>query len=92
MDNFCVPPSPAWYTSPVCTPENGLLYIAGNHTSIAYIPPSEQEDSSKPKPDDAARNDRNIQIIQTHNQLVTILLYLTNKSLVFVQCLATIKH
>lgn len=54
MDNFCVPPSPAWYTAPVCSPENGLLYIAGNHTTIAYIPPIQ------------ANSPRNVQIIQTH--------------------------
>lgn len=59
MHAFCVPPSPAWYTSPVCSPENGLLYIAGNHTSIAYIPPVKNED-------DTTQN--NIQIIQTTNQ------------------------
>lgn len=71
MDSFCVPPSPAWYTSPVCTPENGLLYIAGNHTSFAYIPPTEQivdTEQSTTKLDDTAKNARNIKIIQTHNQ------------------------
>lgn len=71
MDNFCVPPSPAWYTSPVCTPENGLLYIAGNHTSIAYIPPTGpivDTEQSTTKLVDSAQNARNIHIIQTHNQ------------------------
>lgn len=60
MDNFRVPPSPAWYTQPVCTPDNGLLYVAGNHTSIAYIRPVEKDDATNAEP--------NIQIIQTFNQ------------------------
>lgn len=71
MDNFCVPPSPAWYTSLVCSPENGLLYIAGNHTTIAYIPPTENvvnNEQSPKKPVDVIQNNRNIQIIQTRNQ------------------------
>lgn len=63
MDNFRVPPSPTWYTPPVSTPENGLLYIAGNHTSIAYIPPTQKNGESNPIP-----NGLNIQIIQTYNQ------------------------
>lgn len=71
MNNFRVPPSPTWYTPPVSTPENGLLYIAGNHTSIAYIPPVQRthdENASQSTASDATQNSPNIQIIQTHNQ------------------------
>lgn len=68
MNNFRVPPSPTWYTPPVSTPEHGLLYIAGNHTSIAYIPPAQKDDTTKLKANDAIQNGPNIQIIQTHNQ------------------------
>lgn len=64
MDNFRIPPSPAWYTQPVCSPENGLLYIAGNHTSIAYIPTTTTENQVK------TDESPNVQIIQTHNQFV----------------------
>lgn len=70
MNNFRIPPSPAWYTQPICSPENGLLYIAGNLTSIAYIPPIEEDNSTKLKANDAACDSPNIQIIQTHNQYV----------------------
>lgn len=63
MDNFRIPPSPTWYTPAACTPDNGILYIAGNHTSIAYIPAF---DSDAVNDGDA----ENIQIIQTHNQYV----------------------
>lgn len=38
MHDFRVPPSHAWYTTPVCSPDYGLIYIAGNHTAIGYIP------------------------------------------------------
>lgn len=38
MHNFRVPPSHSWYTTPVTTPDHGVLYIAGNHSCIAYIP------------------------------------------------------
>lgn len=70
MNNFRVPPSPAWYTPPVCSPENGLLYISGNHTSIAYIPPNEKDNTASQKSNDTVQDIPNIQIIQTHNQLV----------------------
>ncbi|XP_031640462.1 protein rigor mortis [Contarinia nasturtii] len=71
MHNFRVPPSPTWYVPPVCSPENGLLYITGNHTSIAYIPPVKNNDSTKSKATDA-QNVQNIQIIQTHNHFKSI--------------------
>lgn len=67
MDNFRIPPSPTWYTPAVCTPDNGVLYIAGNHTSIAYIPPG-STDAHNP-----SNSDSNVKIIQTHNQLVEII-------------------
>lgn len=63
MDNFRIPPSPTWFTPAACTPDNGILYIAGNHTSIAYVPAF---DSDAANDGDAP----NIQIIQTHNQFV----------------------
>lgn len=44
MDNFCVPPSAAWYTHATTTPDNGVLYIAGNRSSIAYIPQLKDKD------------------------------------------------
>lgn len=56
MHNFRVPPSPAWYTHAVSTPDNGLLYITGNHTSIAHISLSQENTDSK------------VKIIHTHNQ------------------------
>lgn len=38
MHNFRVPPAQCWYTTPICTPDHGVLYIAGNHSCIGYIP------------------------------------------------------
>lgn len=61
MNNFRIPPSPAWFTPAVCTPNNGLLYIAGNCTSLAHIPSIEQR---KVENSDAI----NVQIIQTQNR------------------------
>lgn len=68
MDNFRIPPSPTWYTPAACTPDNGILYIAGNHTSIAYIPAFDSDTVNDGNPE-------NIQIIQTHNQFVFDLIF-----------------
>lgn len=45
MDNFRIPPSAAWYTQAVCTPDNGLLYITGNCSAIAYISSPENKEN-----------------------------------------------
>lgn len=67
-NNFRIPPSPTWYTNAVCTPENGLLYIAGNRTSIAYIKPV---NGNVDRNSHAASNkNSNVEIVQTHNQSV----------------------
>lgn len=60
MNNFRIPPSPTWYVQPVCSPDNGLLYIAGNNTSIGYIPPV----NNNGKSDDDVKDNLNIRIIQ----------------------------
>lgn len=48
MENYCIPPSAAWYAPSVCTPNNGLLYIAGNQSAIAYVPPISSQPSEVP--------------------------------------------
>lgn len=65
MDNYRIPPSPAWFVALSCSPENGLLYLTGNHASIAYIPPV------KSGANDASENAASIQVIQTKYQLVS---------------------
>lgn len=65
MNNFRIPPSAAWFVPATCTPNNGLLYIAGNKSSIAYIPPIDQAQSVvRRKLSDADQNAPNVEIIQ----------------------------
>lgn len=79
MHNFRVPPSPTWYSHAVCTPNNGFLYIAGNHTSIAYIPPIDENVPTAGKAsDDQPMNvrlnvDSNVRIFPTHNHQLVFL-------------------
>lgn len=64
MNNFRIPPSSTWFVQPVCSPENGLLYIAGNNTSIAYIPPVKDNE----QPNNGNQDALNVRIIQVRNK------------------------
>lgn len=68
MHNFRIPPSPTWYSHAVCTPNNGFLYIAGNHTSITYIPPIDQNAAeSNDQTKCSLQLESNLRVIQTPN-------------------------
>lgn len=92
MNNFRVPPSPTWYIPPVCSPDNGLLYIAGNHTSITYIPPVQSENSTKSNAAADTQNVQNIQTIQTHNQLVSCIFFFSFQILFCFVCFMNINR
>ena len=48
MDNLKIPLNPTWFqvNSWVATPENGILYISGNKSTLVHIPPLANESAA----------------------------------------------